>query len=106
MSITEVLQAKQQEIRAKGLPEQVVFSSKEINTLADVVALRKFKMTTPGYENFEISRNVLDCVRRVCLEDSLFLVLEFCVRRNIALVFPVSDVMPKFNEKEINYDIN
>lgn len=96
MTVEEILINKRTEIRQKGIPEQIPFNREEINTLADTTALKIFKMKSTGYGKFEPSRNLLDCVRRICLDDNLYLVLEFCVRMNIALEMPVSNIMPKF----------
>ncbi len=95
MLIQDILEEKRDALISVGNPLGVEFTLDEINTLADVDALRGLKLMLPFPDDFEKSSDLFACAKKIIDGDGYYRVLEFCVLKNNVLRMPVSQVFAK-----------
>lgn len=85
MQIKDILIEKRRQIQSSGNPCVVQFTVEEINTLADINALRCLKLQEPFPHGYKPAEDPFTCVHAVINGDSIYRVLEFCLLKNRAL---------------------
>lgn len=82
LRVEDLLLEKQRECRSASAPNEVTFTTEEIEVLMDKVALNVFRMSNAPNLNFSPCETLSDCFQQIQIENNLYRVLEFCTKKN------------------------
>ena len=82
MRVEDLLLEKQKECKSASAPNEVTFTTEEIEVLTDRVALNVFRMSNAPNLNFSPCETLNDCFQQIQTGENLYRVLEFCAKKN------------------------
>lgn len=82
MRVEEILKDKQTACRSVSTPNEVTFTTEEIETLTNRVSLNVFRMSNAPDSSIKPCSTLNTCFQKIQEEDNLYRVLEFCAKKN------------------------
>lgn len=98
-SIQDILNEKRDELLKTGNPLCVQFTLDEVNELADVNALREYKLRHSFPEKYECTEDLFMCAQKILSGEGGYRLLEFCALKNRVLIPPFVQVFSKVFSK-------
>lgn len=98
LDIEQILKKKRLALITGTAPLEVDFSMDEIEVLNSVPHLQQFRIMNGNNSVFAEFKDVFECAEKVCMDDHLSYVLEYCVMRNPILRKNAQTVFPQLRK--------